>query len=76
MDYSSMVESLDKILKEAAADCPREGGPAGQVFAGAGNHQCTRSHACATSPLVDGVTPLLQGMNARSNLSVAPMGRN
>lgn len=35
MDYSSMVESLDKILKEAAADCPHEGGPAGQVFVGA-----------------------------------------
>ncbi|MFG0408448.1 hypothetical protein [Pseudomonas sp. NY5710] len=76
MDYSSMVESLDKMLKEAAADCPHEGEPASQVFTGAGNHQCIRSHSCATSPLVDGVPPLLQGMNARLNLSVAPMGRN
>ena len=72
MDYSSMVESLDKILKEAAANPDRRPGQAGLPMPEAGGHRCIRSHSSATSPIVDGVPLLIHAINARSNLNASP----
>jgi len=72
MDYSSMVESLDKMLKEAAVDRGRGAEQTCQLISDAGNHRCIRTHSSATSPMVDGVPLLIQAMKARSNLKAAP----
>ena len=72
MDYSSMVESLDKILKEAAADRERRGEQDCAVVPDAGAYRYIRSHSSATSPMVDGVPLLIQAMKARSSVNAAP----
>lgn len=66
MDYSSMVESLDKMLKATAAAkaCLQPSETERQPY--------LRSHSSATSPMVDGVPLLIQSMNPRSNLNAAP----
>jgi len=62
MDYSSMVESLDKILKEAAADSDSGAAHRCLLKPEAGAHRCIRSHSSATSPMVNGVPLFIQAM--------------
>lgn len=66
MDYSSMVESLDKMLKATAA------GKACLQPSDTELHPYLRSHSSATSPMVDGVPLLIQSMSPRPNLNAAP----
>jgi hypothetical protein len=66
MDYSSMVESLDKMLKDAAT------AQSGLQASGAGCHRWIRCHSSATSPIVEGAPVLIHAIKARSNLNDAP----
>ncbi len=72
MDYSSMVESLDKILKEAAAESDRRTAHGCLLTPEVGAHRWVRSHSSATSPMVNGVPLLIQAMKVRSNLNAGP----